>query len=179
MIDESIKAYWRRLLPQPVQRPQLARVKMAGGLYGKPSDPVEFNGLKTEQIEGGVIRAPVGLRVQPSADKFRRFRVDRDDDRPLEFDGKTLGRVEESSHDGAVLTRAALYCTRGGKFVAEFSRFETPGVTLGANVRRPMMFAKAQVFDSREMAITWFRPGGRITKLLLEQLGALEPEFVD
>jgi hypothetical protein len=179
MIDESIKAYWRRVLPQPVQRPQLTRAEMAEDLYGKPKDLVRLSGVKTEQIEGGVIRAAVGLRVQPSADKFRRFRVDRDDDRPLEFDGKALGRVEEASHDGAVVTRAALYGTRAGRFIAEFTRFETPGMTLGANVRRPMLFAKAQVFDSREIAITWFRPGGRITKLLLEQLGALESEFIE
>jgi hypothetical protein len=179
MVDESIKPSRRLLLPQPVRRPQLTRAEMAESLYGKPKHSVELSGLKSEQIEDGVIRAAVGLRMQPSAEQFRRFRVDRDSDRPLEFDGKALGRVEEASHDGAVLTRAALYVTRAGKFIAEFTRFETPGTTLGANERRPMMFAKAQVFDSREVALTWFRPGGRITKLLLEQLGELEPEFVE
>jgi hypothetical protein len=179
MNDESIKASRRPVLPQPVQRPQLTRAEMAERLYGKPKDSVELSGLKAEQIEDGVIRAAVGLRVQPSAGQFRRFRVDRDNDRPLEFDGKALGRVEEASHDGTVLTRAALYVTRAGKFIAEFTRFETPDTTLGANVRRPMLFAKAQVFDSREIALTWFRPGGRITKLLLEQLGELESEFIE
>ncbi len=179
MVDESIKAVRRPLLPQPAPRPQLARAEMAERLYGKPKDSGELSGLKPEQIEDGVIRAAVGMRMQPSAEQFRRFRVDRDNDRPLEFDGKALGRVEEASHDGAVLTRAALYVTRAGKFVAEFTRFETPGTTLGANERRPMMFAKAQVFDSREIALTWFRPGGRIPKLLLEQLGELESEFIE
>src|ERR1700694_4047051 len=135
MVDEFIKAARRPVLAQPVQLLQLTRAEMAERLYGKPKDCGELSGLKAGQIEGGVIRAAVGLRMQPSAEQFRRFRVDRDSDRPLEFDGKALGRVEEASHDGAVLTRAGLYVTRAGKFVTEFTRFATPGTPLGAKRR--------------------------------------------
>jgi hypothetical protein len=178
MTDESIKAPARFVSSQAVQQSQHTGPKMAVRLFAKPNDCVDPSRPKAENMEG-VIRAAVDLRMQPSAEQFRRFRVDRDSDRPLEFDGKVLGRVEESSHDGTVVTRAALYITRGRKFIAEFTRFEAPGGALDANVRRPMMFAKAQVFESRELALTWFRPGGRVTKLLLEQLGGLEAEFIE
>jgi hypothetical protein len=40
-------------------------------------------------------------------------------------------------------------------------------------------FAKAGVFDSRDIAVMWFRKGGRFTLRLLEQLGELDSEFVE
>jgi hypothetical protein len=177
--NEPTRALTRPALSQPVQPPRPARGEMTGTFYGKAQDPLEPGGQKMQRIEDEAIRAPVGMRVQSSAEQFRRFKVDRDNDRPLEFDGKILARVEESTYDGLVVTRAALYFTRAGKFVTEFTRFETSGSTWGANMRRPMTFAKAQVSSSRDVALNWFRPGGRITKLLLEQLGELESEFIE
>lgn len=42
------------------------------------------------------------------------------------------------------------------------------------------LFAKAQVFDSRDVAVMWFRTkGGRLTMRLMEQLGEVDSEFID
>jgi hypothetical protein len=59
------------------------------------------------------------LRVEMPPDPLKRFTLQRDGDRPLQFDGTELVCVESAG--GPMLHRAAVYETKGGKFVAEFS----------------------------------------------------------
>jgi hypothetical protein len=112
--------------------------------------------------------------------EYERIKLDRDRNRPLEFDGRVLAEVNETSHDGAVMLRAAIYETKGGKFIDELTRFEVEvGVDYG-NIKPPYLFAKAEVFDSRDIAAMWFRTkGGRLTQRLMEQLGDVDSEFVE
>lgn len=115
---------------------------------------------------------------------WTRLKIRRDHDRPLEFDGVELAKVEEVGQapkivGASTITRAALYQTRGGKFVTEFTRFETGPVILNPRVPRSVFFAKAGVFDSKDVAVQWFRKGGRFTLRLLEQLGELGSEFIE
>jgi hypothetical protein len=111
---------------------------------------------------------------------YQRFKLARDRDRPLEFDGRVVAQVEESSFGGQVLMRAAIYETRGGKFVAEMTRRETnPTVDYGVT-KRPYLFAKATVFANLDLAAMSFRTqGGRLTERLLQQIGDVDSEFIE
>jgi|ERR1700733_2802875 len=111
---------------------------------------------------------------------YKRIKLNRDRNRPLEFDGRVLAEVNEASHDRQVMLRAAIYETKGGKFVDELARFEVEvGVDYG-NTKPPYLFAKAEVFDSRDIAAMWFRTkGGRLTQRLMEQLGDVDSEFIE
>jgi hypothetical protein len=112
--------------------------------------------------------------------EYSRVKLNRDRNRPLEFDGRVLAEVNEASHDGQVMLRAAIYETKGGKFVDELTRFEVEvGVDYG-NTKPPYLFSKAEVFDSRDIAAMWFRTkGGRLTQQLMEQLGDVDSEFIE
>ena len=91
-----------------------------------------------------------------------------------------LAEVNEATHDGAVMLRAAIYEIKAGKYVDELNRFEVePGMEYG-DLKPPYLFAKAQVFDSRDVAAMWFRTkDGRLTMRLMEQLGDVDSEFID
>lgn len=68
---------------------------------------------------------------------------------------------------------AVLYRTRGGKFVATLSKdseYETLIDTVLEQQTNRDRFHKAQVFDTFDAAIAWFRPG-RLTDALRKQLG--------
>lgn len=112
--------------------------------------------------------------------RYRRFKLSRDRDRPLEFDGRVVAQVEELSHGVQVLLRAAIYETRGGKFVTEMTRREIkPPVDYGT-AKRPYLFAKASIFDNLDLAAMSFRTsGGRLTERLLQQIGDLQSEFIE
>jgi hypothetical protein len=109
-----------------------------------------------------------------------RIKLRRDRDRPLEFDGRVAAQVEERSHGGQVLLRAAIYQTRGGKFVTEMTRREAvPFVDYGAG-KRPFLFAKVAVFENLDLAAMSFRTnGGRLTERLLAQIADLNSEFIE
>jgi hypothetical protein len=115
-----------------------------------------------------------------AAGEYRRFRLSRDRDRPLEFDGRVRAQVDEPSHNGQVLLRAAIYETRGGKFVAEVTRRQlVPFLDYGTG-KQPFLFAKATVFDNLDLAAMSFRTsGGRLTSRLLAQIADLNSEFVE
>ena len=110
---------------------------------------------------------------------FQRFKLARDRDRPVEFDGRVVAHVEELTVSGQVLTRAAIYETRGGKFIAEMTRREiNPPVNYGLG-KRPFLFAKATVFDNLDLAAMSFRThGGRLTEALLKQID-VDSEFIE
>jgi hypothetical protein len=114
------------------------------------------------------------------SDKYQRFTLKRDRDRPLAFDGRIRAEVEEQQFGGQVVIRAAIYETQGGKFVTEMVRREiNPPVNYGVG-KRPFLFAKATVFDSLDIAAMSFRThGGRLTEKLLSQIGDVDPEFIE
>lgn len=113
-------------------------------------------------------------------ERFRRIKLARDRDRPLEFYGRIRAEVQELSFGGQVALRAAIYETRGGKFVAEMTRRETvEGVDYGT-AKRPYLFAKATVFANLDLAAMSFRTqGGRLTERLLQQIGDVDSEFIE
>jgi hypothetical protein len=125
------------------------------------------------------------LGVSPTPDfggpseKYQRFTLKRDRDRPLAFDGRIVAEVEEQQHAGQVVIRAAIYETQGGKFVTEMTRREVnPPVNYGVG-KRPFLFAKTTVFESLDIAAMSFRThGGRLTEKLLSQIGDVDPEFI-
>jgi hypothetical protein len=131
------------------------------------------------RVADGKIFAQVTMPISPPI-VYRRIKLERDRNRPLEFEGRVLAEVTESSHDGAVILRAAIYQTKGGKYVDELTRFEAePGVDYG-ETKPPYLFAKAEVFDSQDIAAMWFRTkGGRLTQRLMQQLGDVESEFIE
>jgi hypothetical protein len=91
-----------------------------------------------------------------------------------------VAEVEELSHGRQVLLRAAIYETRGGKFVTEMMRREIkPPVDYGT-AKHPYLFAKASIFDNLDLAAMSFRTrGGRLTDRLLQQIGDVQSEFVE
>jgi len=146
------------------------------GMIRYPRSPVpEASGIDGKHLPPNAIENP--------PEEYRRFKLARDNDRALEFDGVELAKVVERSRStktgAAMVTRAALYRTRGGKFVTEFSKIEAEGLYPNSNAARPVEFAKAKVFDSQDIAMQWFRVGGRFTMKLWEQLGGLESEFIE
>jgi hypothetical protein len=120
------------------------------------------------------------LNPAPLAGEFRRIKLARDRDRPLEFDGRILAEVEELTHTGQVLLRAAIYKTKGGKFITEMTRRETASPVDYGSGKRPFLFAKANCFDNLDLAAMSFRTnGGRLTERLLQQIGDVDSEFVE
>jgi hypothetical protein len=139
-----------------------------GGQGSHPLNEIPGVGVSTTTDFGG-----------PS-DKYQRFTLKRDRDRPLAFDGRIVAEVEEQQHSGQVVIRAAIYETQGGKFVTEMTRREMkPPVNYGVG-KRPFLFAKATVFESLDIAAMSFRThGGRLTEELLRQIGDVDPEFIE
>jgi hypothetical protein len=120
---------------------------------------------------------------EPVSAEYQEIVVKRDGNRPISFAGQTLAKV---SQKGATIMgwsiSAALYKTRGGKFVAALSKANVY-VALAEGVQDPETahsgeFNKAQVFDNFDEAVAWFRPG-RLTDALRKQLGLDEPERIE
>lgn len=108
------------------------------------------------------------LRVQVPG-LLHRFTLSRGpDERPLQFDGEVLAEVETPAGGAGGVLRAAIYRTKSGQHVAEFSR-QTEGSERAG---------KAAVFETLDEAVAWFRPG-KLTVLLLKQLGRWQPESLD
>jgi hypothetical protein len=116
----------------------------------------------------------------PSGQPWRRYKLARDRDRPIEFDGRVVAEAVELSFGGQVALRAAIYQTRAGQFIAEMTRRETQErVDYGAT-KHPYLFAKATVFDSLDVCAMSFRThGGRLTERLLQQIGDVTSEFIE
>jgi len=107
--------------------------------------------------------------------------VKRDGNRPISFSGQTLAKVSMNGPPGWSIS-AALYKTRGGKFVAALSKANLM-IAFIEGIQDPETahsgeFNKAQVFDTFEEAVAWFRPG-RLTDALRKQLGLDEPERIE
>jgi hypothetical protein len=90
------------------------------------------------------------------------------DMRPLQFEGEIIAEAEKDSGKGSAAYRAAIYRTRGGKFVSEFSTVDAACTRSG----------KADVFGTLDEACDWFRPGPLTTELL-KRLGRWGPEIIE
>lgn len=142
---------------------------------------------RATQFSKDVARSVASIegREPPEDDaSFERFTVERDAALPLEFDGVVLGEAEEGDGGGPitvdtlVATRAAIYRTKGGKFVSEFARWTVRPVVSWGKRRPPKLFNKADVFPTLEAALGFFRPG-RLTNALFSELGVRRTEFID
>ena len=91
---------------------------------------------------------------------------------PLQFEGTIVAEVQKlnaKANGLGVVHRAAIYKTRGGKFVSEFSTDEC------GNGERT---GKADVFGTLDEACDWFRPGSLTTELL-KKLDRWQPEIIE
>jgi hypothetical protein len=114
--------------------------------------------------------------------EYQEVVVKRDGNRPISFSGETLANVSMNGGITGWTIIAALYKTRGGKFVASLSKANAY-IAITQGIQEPETahsgeFHKAQVFDSFEEAVAWFRPG-RLTDALRKQLGLDEPERIE
>lgn len=125
-----------------------------------------------------------GALVPPSSlpAEYHETIVKRDGNRPISFSGQTLAKVFAPTPALGWSITAALYRTRGGKFVAALSKANGFLTVIDAlqdpEQSRGGEFNKAQVFDNFDDAVAWFRPG-RLTDALRKQLGLDEPERIE
>ena len=171
----------------PDKLPEIPEIKL-------PNSDAAFEAARANQekiddafaggTQSAVDRASARVYQAPPTPEYERFTVNRDDDVPLEFDGEILAVVEEGeggadvTNDTLVRTRAAIYRTKGGKFIAEFSRYVGRQVASWGRRGPPKLFDKAGVFNTLDEAVGFFRPG-RLTNALLEDLGVKKTEFIE
>jgi hypothetical protein len=89
--------------------------------------------------------------------EYQEIVVKRDGNRPISFSGQTLAKVSMNGGLPGWSINAALYKTRGGKFVAALSKANAY-VAPAEGIQDPETahsgeFNKAQVFDSFEGAV--------------------------
>jgi hypothetical protein len=117
-----------------------------------------------------------------TADEYQEVVVKRDGNRPISFAGQTMATVSSDTGLLGWTIKAALYKTRGGKFVSALSKANRL-VAIAEGLQDPQTahsgeFNKAQVFDTFDEAVAWFRPG-RLTDALRKKLGLDEPERIE
>lgn len=114
-----------------------------------------------------------------SSVEFQDVIVKRDGNRPISFSGQILAKVSSSDGLAGWSISAVLYKARGGKFVSALSKSNF----LVAVTRRIQDLETAdrgelntaQVFDTLDSAVAWFRPGS-VSDALRKQLGLDELE---
>jgi len=122
-----------------------------------------------------------------SKTKAKHFKLMRDDARPVEFDGVEIAAEEREQGNR---TRAAVYQTVGGNYVAEYAKFDRRCVKSEIDdkgVYRPgeavyeweVSTAKVASFPTLEEAAEWFRPGAITTALLAQLQDQLKGEHIE
>lgn len=106
----------------------------------------------------------------------KHYKLMRDDDRPLEFDGEQIAEVSLEDF-GSTIKRAALYRTAGGKYVSEF-RVEEHYVTSKPG-EWEVTRAKVAHFNTIDEAAAWFRPGPLTTRLLSKLQNEITGEHIE
>lgn len=124
---------------------------------------------------------------------FKEYVVKRDNDGPYSFAGVLLAKASRQSGAGVigmgstVELEAAVYRTRGGKFITSLSKKTTSAIKLSALLSigddddDPSVnsaYRKAAVHDSFEEAVCWFRPG-KLTDEIRRQLGLDKPVRIE
>lgn len=142
----------------------------------------------------GAKSGPPATPTSPDPE-FQEFLVRRDNDRPLSFTGIRLAHAVRQSSSGLLVTaaiskgvetlEAAVYKTRGGKYVTTLVKgrrtsviAQMTGDPVDIEATDNFGYRKAEVHDSFDAAVAWFRPG-RLTDEIREQLGLDEPERID
>jgi hypothetical protein len=129
--------------------------------------------------------------VAESQSELKEFIVKRDNERPLSFAGVQLAKASQSALAVDTL-EAAVYKTRGGKFITALSKrsaldalqsravFAVESIVSSTEGKLPATsgYNKAAVHDTFEAAVAWFRPG-RLTDAIREQLGVDKPERIE
>ena len=140
-----------------------------------------------------------------SQPEYLEFIVYRDTARPLSFAGVELARATRQSGAHLVIgvrttVEAAIYKTRGGKFITTLTKSLTnsgleQAIEAARQMAAPFMspdgepaegspatpqggYRKAAAHETFEDAMAWFRPG-RLTDELRRQLGLDEPERIE
>jgi phage terminase large subunit-like protein len=114
--------------------------------------------------------------------EFQEFVVKRDGNRPISFAGQVMARASSGGGLAGWAISAVLYKTRGGKYVSTLSK-SNGYLAVASELQDPETarggeFHKAQVFDTFDDAVAWFRPG-RLTDALRKQLRLDEPERIE
>lgn len=142
----------------------------------------------TTQSQGASSGPAVDTQSEP---EFKEYLVKRDKEGPLSFLGVELAKAIRQS-SGLMETmmietmEAALYKTRGGKFITSLSKKRHRNVIaslVGTNVEDEAGpdssgYYKAGVHDTFESAMDWFRPG-RLTDELRRKLGLDQPVRIE
>jgi hypothetical protein len=125
-----------------------------------------------------------------SQSEVQEFLVKRDRDGPLSFAGVLLAKATRQAGMpiSAQILEAAVYQTRGGKYITALSkRFAVdPSLTAIVNALGAVEgqagpdsgYNKAEVHDTFEAAMAWFRPG-RLTDEIRKQLGLDQPVRIE
>jgi hypothetical protein len=127
-----------------------------------------------------------------SEPEFKEYLVKRDKEGPLSFLGVQLAKATRQSSGlmQAMMMvetlEAALYKTRGGKFITSLSKTRHQNAfasMVGTNVEDEAGpdksgYYKAGVHDTFESAMEWFRPG-RLTDEIRRQLGLDQPVRIE
>jgi hypothetical protein len=106
------------------------------------------------------------------------FRLVRDGDRDLTFNGFVLAEAESMGPAPIHHSRAAIYQTLAGKIVAEFSQHMAQTHNRGEPDLPADRTGKAAVFATTAEALAWFEPG-RLIDELRRKLIPNEPEFIE
>ncbi len=133
-----------------------------------------------------------GSSAPVSPPEFREIIVRRDSERPFSFAGVQIAKASKQgapsiAASGNIETlEAAVYRTRGGKYVTTLSKmvkdpiqeFLRNGFPDEEDVRPKGEYQKAAVHESLDEAMTWFRPGS-LTDAIRKQLGLDDPIRID
>lgn len=121
--------------------------------------------------------------------EIQEFLIKRDKDGPLSFAGVVLAKATRQAGSvilGQVL-EAAVYRTRGGKFITSLSKkiassslaaLAESFATVEQQAGPDSGYNKAAVHDTFEAAMDWFKPG-RLTDEIRRQLGLDQPMRVE
>lgn len=126
---------------------------------------------------------------KPNAE-YKDYVIRRDMEGPLTFTGVQLAKATRQSSGilNAIIgetVEAAVYKTRGGKFITSLSKTRQAGMitsvvgTIAEDDSGPDGgYNKAAVHETFEAAMEWFRPG-RLTDEIRRQLGLDNPVHID
>jgi len=146
------------------------------------------------------VKADSGSSAEPNPSEFEEYIIRRDNDVPLSFAGQQLAMAcrETDDVDEIITLEAAVYKTRGGKFITMLSKtivdpFSDDECDCECHAYEDEAecdcdceddsewdsgYHKAAVHDTFEKAVQWFRPG-RLTDEIRRQLGLDKPLRID
>jgi hypothetical protein len=127
----------------------------------------------TRPPEGDDDSVVVPFRANPANPEFQEYLVKRDKAQPFEFAGVRLAHASDRGFGGMLghVVVGAVYRTRGGKYITSLSKSSYLEMM---NAEQASVYNKAEVHDTFEAAMDWFRPG-RVTDEIRNQLGLDKP----